>query len=152
MRLYPALRKLFPRARIYGTTHSPFVVASLLGDGDGVVFPIRPDPKTHRVTGPVPAWPFRHGNSLTAVIEEVFATPADFVDPETREALQRHRDAVDRLRRGEPIDEPRFHEPALPARAHRGGGDDGWRCAPPRKVQAVVERAPPRREAPEGAE
>lgn len=35
MRLFPALRELFPRARIYATTHSPFVVALL---GDGVVF------------------------------------------------------------------------------------------------------------------
>ncbi len=154
MRLYPALRELFPRARIYGTTHSPFVVASL-GDGDGVVFPIRPDPKTHRVAGAVRPWPFRSGNSLTAVIEEVFATPADFVEPETHEALQRHREAVERLRRGEPIDESRFAEDRrfLLGLSEEVATAVAMREAiAPKKVQAVIERAPPPKETPEAAE
>ena len=100
-RLYPALREAFPYARIYGTTHSPFVVASL---GEGVVFPIRPDPRTRRVTGQVVARLLRPGSSLAVVVEEVFAAPSDFVDAGTCEALQRHREVVDRLRRGEAID------------------------------------------------
>lgn len=101
MRLFPALRELFPRARIYATTHSPFVVASI---GEGVVFPIRPDPKTRRVSGVIAPKPLRHGQSLAYVVEEVFATPSDFIDAETREALAIHREQVDQLRRGESID------------------------------------------------
>src|SRR5262249_47335347 len=49
MRLLPALRRLFPRARIYITTHSPFVVASA---GEGYVFSIRPDAH-HHVSGTI---------------------------------------------------------------------------------------------------
>lgn len=101
MRLFPALRELFPRARIYATTHSPFVVASL---GDGVVFPIRPDAKTHRVSGVVAPKLLRHGQSLALVVEDIFDTPSDFIDDDTRSALARHRESVDLLRRGEAID------------------------------------------------
>ena len=101
MRLFPALRELFPRARIYATTHSPFVVASL---GDGVVFPIRPDAKTHRVSGTVPPKPLRPGQSLALVVEDIFETPSDFIDDATRDALDRHRASVDAIRRGAAID------------------------------------------------
>jgi len=116
---------------------------------------IDPDPKTHRIAGAVPAWPFRHGNSLTAVIEDVFATPSDFIDPETREALQRHREAVEHLRRGEAIDDDRF----VRNRSFRLGLTEEVattvamrEAIAPRKVQAVLERAPLRDEVPEAGE
>jgi hypothetical protein len=77
MRLMPALRGLFPRARIYATTHSPFVVASV---EDGYVFPIRPDPKTHRISGLIDPQRLSGGRSLEAVVAEVFDAPSTFID------------------------------------------------------------------------
>ncbi len=97
-RILPALRTLFPRARIYVTTHSPIVVASA---PDGYVFPIRPDPKTHRVSGPVAAIKLGPGRSLAWAVEEVFGVPSPFVDQQTIDLLEAHRHGVDRLRRGE---------------------------------------------------
>ncbi len=97
-RILPALRRLFPSARIYATTHSPFVVASA---PDGCVFPIRPDPETHRVRGAVTPVRLGPGHSLSWAIEEVFGVPSSFVDEETIARLEQHRAAVARLRRGE---------------------------------------------------
>jgi len=59
-RLLPALRELFKNARIYATTRSPFVVASL---GEGHVFAIRPDPMTYRVRGAIVASPMHEGGA-----------------------------------------------------------------------------------------
>lgn len=50
-RILPALRRLFPNARMYVTTCSPFVVASA---GEGYVFSINPDAR-HRVSGTIEA-------------------------------------------------------------------------------------------------
>jgi energy-coupling factor transporter ATP-binding protein EcfA2 len=100
MCLLPALRELFPNARIYATTHSPFVVASA---GEGYVFPIRPR-KDHRVSGRVEPMKLEPGQSLEWVVEEVFGAPSTFLDQETVEALARHKGYVDALRRSEPVD------------------------------------------------
>jgi DNA polymerase III delta prime subunit len=97
-RILPALRRLFPNARIYATTHSPFVVASA---PDGCVFPIRPDPATHRVSGPVLPIKLGPGHSLSWAVEEVFDVPSSFVDEETIARLAEHKRAVERIRRGE---------------------------------------------------
>ncbi len=99
-RIYPALRKLFPNARIYATTHSPFVVASV---GEGVIFPIRPD-DDHKVRGPVKARPLRPGESLELVTEEIFQARYGFVDQPTRDALAAHDRDVRALERKKEID------------------------------------------------
>lgn len=96
--ILPALRRLFPRARIYATTHSPFVVASA---PDGCVFPIRADPATHRVRGAVTPIKLGPGRSLSWATEEVFGVSSSFVDEETIARLAEHKKAVERLRRGE---------------------------------------------------
>jgi len=100
-RLFPAIRALFPHAQIFATTHSPFVVASL---GEGVVFPIRPDPKDLRVRGKVEARRLEPGSSLEWVVEEIFAAPSRFVDEGTRARLEAHKRAMDALRTGRPVD------------------------------------------------
>lgn len=96
--ILPALRRLFPSARIYATTHSPFVVASA---PDGCVFPIRADPMTHRVRGVIEPIQLGPGRSLSWATEEVFGVSSSFVDEETVTRLDAHKQAVDRLRRGE---------------------------------------------------
>lgn len=105
MRLLPALRELFPRARIYATTHSPFVVASA---GEGHVFSIRPDPATHRVSGIIEPKKLEPGQSLEWVVESIFSTPTGIIDPETRASLETHQHEVNALRGGQEIDWPQF--------------------------------------------
>jgi hypothetical protein len=100
MRILPALRRLFPNAHIYATTHSPFVVASA---GEGVVFPIRPD-KDHKVRNKVKHLLLEPGQSLEWVVTEIFQAHAGFVDPGTRDALDAHKRDVRRLQRKNDID------------------------------------------------
>lgn len=107
LRLFPALLQLFPRARIYATTHSPFVVASL---GEGCVFSIRPDRRTRRIVGALHPIALGPGRSLEWAVEEVFDTPTGIVDPATRAALDEHRLDVDALRRHEAVDWAKFLE------------------------------------------
>lgn len=106
MCILPALRELFPNARIYATTHSPFVVASA---GEGYVFSIRPG-KDRRVRGRVEPTKLEHGQSLEWVVQEVFETPSTFLDQETIDALAQHKKDVDSLRRGESIDWAAFQK------------------------------------------
>jgi energy-coupling factor transporter ATP-binding protein EcfA2 len=101
MRILPALRRLFPRARIYITTHSPFVVASA---GEGHVFSIRPD-AGHHVSGTIPARKLEPGQSLEWVVEEIFGAETGFIDVFTRDALRAHRADINRLRRKEAFGE-----------------------------------------------
>lgn len=105
LRILPTLRELFPRARIYATTHSPFVVASA---GEGHVFAIRPDPTTHRISGNLTPTKLTPGQSLEWVVESIFRVPTGIVDVETRAALGEHEREVDALRGGGPIDWDRF--------------------------------------------
>jgi len=99
-RILPALRALFPNARIYATTHSPFVVASA---GEGTVFPIRPA-ADHRVRGKVEPMKLEPGQSLEWVVTEVFEAQAGFVDQRSRELLAAHKREIRHLERGKPID------------------------------------------------
>lgn len=101
MRLLPALRELFPRARIYATTHSPFVVASA---GEGHVFCLQPDPKTHHVSGTITPVKLEPGQSLEWVVASIFGTPTGIIDVETRSAIEAHQREVDALRQGAEID------------------------------------------------
>jgi energy-coupling factor transporter ATP-binding protein EcfA2 len=101
VRILPALRELFPRAHIYATTHSPFVVASA---GEGRVFCLRPDPVTHRVSGTLHPVALEPGQSLEWVVEAIFGTPTGILDRDTRAALELHQREVDELRRGQTID------------------------------------------------
>lgn len=99
-RLYPALRELFPNARIYATTHSPFVVASV---GEGTIFSIRPG-KDHLVRGEIPARALQPGQSLELVTTELFEAPAGIVDQPTRDDLAAHDRDVQALQRKQDVD------------------------------------------------
>ncbi len=100
-KILPTLRNLFPNARIYATTHSPFVVASV---GEGQVFSIRPDKKTHLVTGETKPTALLPGQSLSWIVEEIFDTPSMFLDEETRTGLAAHERDVKALRSKKTID------------------------------------------------
>ncbi|MCK6588753.1 MAG: ATP-binding protein [Polyangiaceae bacterium] len=98
MRVLPVLRSLFPNARLYATTHSPFVVASV---GEGHVFSIRPDRKSRQVTGQLTPTKLEHGQSLEWVIASIFDAPTGIIDLDTANALRKHQQHVDRIiRRG----------------------------------------------------
>jgi hypothetical protein len=99
-RIYPALRELFPNARIYATTHSPFVVASV---GEGTIFPIRPG-KDHLVRGEVEARALHPGQSLELVTTELFEAPSGFVDQPTCDDLAAHDRDVQTLQGRKDID------------------------------------------------
>ena len=101
MRLIPALRELFPQARIYATTHSPFVVASA---GRGHVFSIQQDRKTRRVQGPQQWTKLEPGLTLERIVSAVFKSPAQFIDLETRTHLDKHEAAILQLRKGRAFD------------------------------------------------
>lgn len=105
MRLFPALRMLFKNARIYATTHSPFVVASA---GQGHVFSIAQDRANRRVKGPQRAIKLEPGQTLERIVSEVFKSPSLFIDRETQQHLERHEQAIHALRRGHDIDWPAF--------------------------------------------
>lgn len=100
-KLLPTLRSLFPNAHIYATTHSPFTVAAV---GEGHVFSISPDPKTHRISGLVEATPITPGKSLEWVIEEIFRTPSLFLNQNTCDDLDAHDRVVQALRKGDSVD------------------------------------------------
>jgi hypothetical protein len=104
-RLFPALRALFPNARIYATVHSPFAIAAA---GEGVVFSIRPDRKTRRVQGEQACLKLEHGQSLSWVVEEVFDVSSMFLDEKTRDALAQHERDVNALAARKDIDWPAF--------------------------------------------
>lgn len=105
MRILPALRELFPRAHVYATTHSPFVVASA---GEGHVFCLRPDPSSHRVSGTLHPVKLEPGQSLEWVVASIFGTPTGIVDRDTRGGIEAHQREVDDLRRGNEIDWAEF--------------------------------------------
>lgn len=100
-RILPALRDLFPNARIYATTHSPFVVASA---GEGTVFRIKPDPKTGRVSGNIEPVRLEPGQSLEWVVSEIFDAPSGFVDEDTQQALDVHDRGIRALRAKQQLD------------------------------------------------
>lgn len=104
-KILPTLRRLFPNARIYASTHSPFVVASV---GEGQVFSIRPDKKTHLITGKTDPTALLPGQSLSWIVDEVFDTPSMFLDEETRAGLASHERDVKAIRAKKPIDWPPF--------------------------------------------
>lgn len=105
MRLFPMLRMLFKNARIYATTHSPFVVASA---GQGHVFSIAQDRASRRVKGPQRAIKLEPGQTLERIVSEVFKSPSLFIDRETQQHLDRHEQAIRALRRSQDIDWPAF--------------------------------------------
>lgn len=115
MRILPALRRLFPSARMYVTTHSPFVVASA---AEGYVFSINPDAR-HRVSGTIAPRRLEPGQSLEWVVEEIFGAETGFIDPWTREALHAHRADIVRLRRKEDL------------------GGEGWRVFLDRRAKLM---------------
>jgi hypothetical protein len=115
MRILPALRRLFPNARMYVTTHSPFVVASA---AEGYVFSINPDAR-HRVSGTIEPRRLEPGQSLEWVVEEIFGAETGFIDPWTRDALRAHRADIGRLRRKEDL------------------GGEGWRLFLDRRAKLM---------------
>lgn len=115
MRILPVLRRLFPNARMYVTTHSPFVVASA---AEGYVFSINPDAR-HRVSGTIAPRRLEPGQSLEWVVEEIFGAETGFIDPWTRDALRAHRADIGRLRRKEDL------------------GGEGWRVFLERRAKLM---------------
>jgi hypothetical protein len=105
-RILPAIRELFPNARVYATTHSPFVVASA---GQGTIFPIRPA-ADHRVRGKVEPLALEPGQSLEWVVTEIFEAQAGFIDQKTRDLLVEHKRDVRRMERNGAIDWDTFLE------------------------------------------
>lgn len=105
--ILPALRELFPNARIYATTHSPFVVASA---GEGTVFRIRPDQKTGRVSGKIESVRLEHGQSLEWVVSEIFSAPSGFVDEATVDFLDVHERGINAIRAKKDLDWKKFKE------------------------------------------
>lgn len=98
-RILPVVRRLFPNARLYVATHSPFLVASA---GAGTIFSLRPNSRG-RVAAAVPPRPLEPGQSLEWVVEEIFGAQTGFLDPTTRAAIAAHRLDINRLRRKETL-------------------------------------------------
>lgn len=92
-RFFATLRDLFPNAKIYATTHSPFAIA---GAGGGVVLSIRPDLQG-RVGGQVRAVPVAPGHSLSWVADVLFGVSTGIIDRVARE-LEVHRLDVMKVR------------------------------------------------------
>jgi hypothetical protein len=72
--------------------------------GEGQVFSIRPDKKTHLVTGETEPTALLPGQSLSWIVEEIFDTPSMFLDEETRTRLAAHERDVKALRARKSID------------------------------------------------
>jgi AAA domain, putative AbiEii toxin, Type IV TA system len=94
-KLLPSLRTLFPNAVIIASTHSPFVVSAA---EEGYVFALRPDPKSHMVTGPQVPTKLGPGHSLGWAVEAVFGLGASFQDETTQRLLEAHGRLVDQAR------------------------------------------------------
>lgn len=105
MRIFPALRELFPNACIYAATHSPFVIASM---GEGQVFSLEPKATTRQVQGEQRSQPLVSGRTLERVVSEVFETPNGFLEPELCGLLEEHERLVQVLRRSQAIDWEHF--------------------------------------------
>jgi hypothetical protein len=94
-KLLPVVQKLFPRAQIIASTHSPFVVASL---ADGAVIELRLDANGKSTAqAPVRA-PL--SMSYSATLRELFGITSDF-DLETEKALRDFQDVRTRVLKGD---------------------------------------------------
>ena len=94
-RVLPAFQRLFPKARIFVATHSPFVISSL---SHGWIHPLslEKDGKV-KVLPPVPAGA---GESYISVIEDIMGME-EWYDPETEKLLAEFRTERDRAYRGD---------------------------------------------------
>ncbi len=94
-KLLPVVQKLFPKAQIIASTHSPFVVASL---ADGAVIELRLDANGKSTAQPPVRAPL--SMSCSATLRELFGITSDF-DLETEKALKDFQDARTRVLKGE---------------------------------------------------
>lgn len=95
-KLLPVVQKLFPRAQIIASTHSPFVVASL---ADGAVIELRLDANGKSTAQPPVRAPL--SLSYSATLRELFGITSDF-DLETEKALKDFQETRTRVLKGEP--------------------------------------------------
>lgn len=96
-KVIPVVQKLFPKAQIIASTHSPFVVASA-EDAHIVAFAVE-NGKSRLVD----VLDSQKGSSYGAVLREVFGIESEF-DVLTEEMFTRFRDAKASLLRGETTD------------------------------------------------
>jgi predicted ATP-binding protein involved in virulence len=94
-RILPAFQRLFPKAQIFVTTHSPFVIASL---NHGWIHPLTmgADGKV-RNEKPIMA---SSGDSYVTVVEEIMGV-REWYDPETEKLLANFRAARDSAYQGD---------------------------------------------------
>jgi ABC-type cobalamin/Fe3+-siderophores transport system ATPase subunit len=95
-KLLPVVQKLFPKAQIIASTHSPFVVASL---ADGAVIELRLDANGKSTAQPPVRAPL--SMSYSATLRELFGITSDF-DLETEKALKDFQETRTRVLKGEP--------------------------------------------------
>jgi predicted ATP-binding protein involved in virulence len=96
-KVIPVVQKLFPKAQIIASTHSPFVVASA-EDAHVVAFTVE-NGKSRLVD----VFDSQKGTSYGAVLREIFGITSEF-DVLTEEMFTKFRDAKAKLLRGESTD------------------------------------------------
>lgn len=100
-KILPAVQKLFPKAQVIASTHSPFVVASLR---DGAVIELSVDAKGRSsAKPPLKTWD-RNGasvpHSYSAVLSRLFGIESDF-DPEEEREIRAIQELAQRVMGGE---------------------------------------------------
>lgn len=101
-KLLPVVQKLFPKAQIIASTHSPFVVASLT---DGAVIEMKLDEKGRSSAQAPQLAPLKL--SVSATLKSVFGIESDF-DLETENALRELQGASDRALGGDALARAEF--------------------------------------------
>lgn len=96
-KVIPVVQRIFPKAQIIASTHSPFVVSSA-EDAHIITFSVK-DGKSELLD----TLESQKGSSYRAVLREIFGIKSDF-DIQTEEMFQRFRAARDKLLSGETED------------------------------------------------
>jgi len=94
-RVMPMVQKLFPRAQIFVTTHSPFVVSSV---SDAWVYPLSVDDHGHATA--LETVESQAGTSFGAVLKSIFGVEEEF-DEETERGFRELYALRERVLRGE---------------------------------------------------
>lgn len=112
-RVLPTVQGLFPKAQIFLSTHSPFVVASA---ADAWIYPLRMNGEHAEVGDPLPS---QVGISYATVLREVLGVAEEF-DMDTERLFARFYALKDRVLRGEPAARAEFEQVAgdLAARSY----------------------------------
>jgi energy-coupling factor transporter ATP-binding protein EcfA2 len=100
-RILPAVQKLFPKAQVIASTHSPFVVASLR-DGAVIELRIREGGRSE-AQPPLMTWASNGSgvpHSYSGVLSRLFGIDSDF-DPEEERQIKEIQALAERVMRGE---------------------------------------------------